>query len=222
MSDKINTMYEVYCVTCSASGKQYVGLTKRGHQLRWEGHIYGALTGKSDVVLARAIRRYGADSFSIEVLRRCKTFEAAQKWEVHYIKKLATLAPSGMNLTPGGEGVTACLPEVQAKIRRSAVANWALPDYQEKHKQAMKEVGLRPEYKDARSKAAKSMWQRETYVSKQAEAFERSAEQRSNAARKMWERPGYRESQSTEERKEKGRIAALKRWHPEEWERLYA
>lgn len=222
MSGKHKDTYEIYLATCTPTDKKYVGLTRQGYQVRWLGHVYGALSGKSDVVLARAIRKYGADAFAIEVLRSCKTFEAAQKWEIRYIAKLNTLAPNGMNLTPGGEGVTACLPEVQEKIRSSARANWELPEYQENHKQAMKRVGLRPSYKAARSTAAKGMWQRADYQEKQAAAFERSTAQRTDAAKKMWERPGYREAQTTDARREKGRIAAMKRWHPEEWARLYA
>ena len=91
----------IYILT-SPSGNQYVGrdsnLPKR---------IKEHLSGKSPRcrLIHRAIQKYGADTFDVEIIRypgiSDEALNAVEKWK---IKQLQTLSPKGYNLTEGGEG----------------------------------------------------------------------------------------------------------------------
>lgn len=216
------SFFEIYIVTCLVTGKMYVGLTSAGVATRWnEGHVKAALLRGSNTVLARTIRKYGKDSFTLRVVDTAGSFEEAKQKEIAKIAELGTLAPQGMNATPGGEGVSVCIPEVINKIRVSVNALWKTESYVKKHADAMKAAVAKPAYKAARKKAAKEMWERAEYKDKQKVAFERTAAKRSESAKEMWKRPEYASKQNSKQRSELGRMAALKRWHPEEWEQKY-
>lgn len=59
---------EVYLLTNTVNGKQYVGQTTRGAKYRWRDHQHDAKRRGNKSVLGRAIRKYGATSFTITVL----------------------------------------------------------------------------------------------------------------------------------------------------------
>lgn len=87
-------MWSVYKRTCTVSGKSYIGLTKASLKRRWSsGRGYGSVMGL-------AIRKYGADTWTHEVLSKHKTEEAAIKSEARNIVKFGTLAPGGYNVLP--------------------------------------------------------------------------------------------------------------------------
>jgi hypothetical protein len=96
--------WTIYCHIHSSSGRRYVGLTKKTMLQRWNRHVYNALHsngGRSH--FANAIRKYGKDAFSHEVLEICDTLEAANVAEERWIKELGTRDPAkGFNLMRGG------------------------------------------------------------------------------------------------------------------------
>jgi group I intron endonuclease len=94
----------IYLATNLNNGKQYVGKTMFTLEKRWAKHCYDA-GYKPRGYFHLAIRKYGIDSFKVEVLKELGTNEEASFYEKFYIKTLNTLAPGGYNLTEGGEGV---------------------------------------------------------------------------------------------------------------------
>lgn len=94
-------MFEVYCLT-GPTGKRYIGISRR-LKGRLKNHRLIAKTGaKAWHPLYRAIAKYGFDAFSMVVLARCDTAEAAKAEEVHQIASLGTVTPGGYNVSRGG------------------------------------------------------------------------------------------------------------------------
>jgi group I intron endonuclease len=95
-------MIDVY-LHRAPNGKGYVGISARGMHERWRGHLRSAGKG-SRLLFHAAIRKYGADAFTHELLERMSTEAGAKRAEQLWIAALSTFAPSGYNLTLGGEG----------------------------------------------------------------------------------------------------------------------
>jgi len=93
---------DVYCHT-SPSGGRYVGLARNGWRVRWNAHVCEARRG-SPAAFHRAIRKYGPDAFTHEVLERMTTEAGAKRAEQLWIRELGTRA-HGYNETDGGDGV---------------------------------------------------------------------------------------------------------------------
>lgn len=98
----------IYLITNHTNGKRYVGQTVNPIHYRWSKHIEEAYGGnKSNSLLHRAIIKYGASNFDINILEECADTELNEK-EKNYIKKYDTYYThnKGYNMTWGGEGVT--------------------------------------------------------------------------------------------------------------------
>ena len=93
----------IYCITNTVNGKQYVGQTVRTLARRWQFHLRSAKDGSAGK-LHRAIRKYSAEAFKIEQIDSAEFFKELNGKETCHIARLKTLAPSGYNLTMGGEG----------------------------------------------------------------------------------------------------------------------
>jgi hypothetical protein len=87
----------VYLVRNTVNGMDYVGQTTKTPETRWRGHVAAARTGRSDMRLLPAIREYGPDSFTIEVLQECDDQPSLNRAERAWIERLETLAPTGYN-----------------------------------------------------------------------------------------------------------------------------
>lgn len=96
-------MYEIYVVTNGANGKKYVGQTGCGYEKRWKAHRNASRT--IDNYFYRAIRKYGVEQFSIEVVATCETREEANTLEIQWIADLRSLdREEGYNGMLGGDG----------------------------------------------------------------------------------------------------------------------
>jgi group I intron endonuclease len=93
----------IYVITNTANGKQYVGQTTLGLDVRWWYHVYSAGRGLK-YALYRSIRKYGVEAFKIEQIDVAETLEELNEKEAYHILRLKTFAPNGYNLTTGGEG----------------------------------------------------------------------------------------------------------------------
>lgn len=94
----------VYVVTHGSSNKQYVGITVQSLDRRWKYHLDQARAGhiKNDRSLHAAIRKFGADEFTIEQIDTGSSKGSLEAKERKWIKKLGTLVPHGFNISTGG------------------------------------------------------------------------------------------------------------------------
>lgn len=65
----------VYMLTCGVTGERYIGITvsigrayQKSVRSRWQKHVYHALVEQRDYALQRAIREYGEETFTHELL----------------------------------------------------------------------------------------------------------------------------------------------------------
>lgn len=94
----------IYLLRNLTNGKGYVGQhSSMKPDNRWREHIRAATVANSSCVLHRAIRKYGVEHFSAEIIWSGPISKLHEK-EAFYIAKLGTLLPLGYNMTLGGEG----------------------------------------------------------------------------------------------------------------------
>lgn len=105
----------IYVITNTVNGKKYAGKTLGTAKHRWGQHK--AASRKGGQYFYRAIRKYGAENFTIEVVDSADTHEELLAKEMEWIKRLNTCDRRfGYNGTLGGEsGVPT--PETLAKMR---------------------------------------------------------------------------------------------------------
>ena len=89
----------VYLITNKVNGKQYVGQTIRSLEERWKDHC----RVRDENYFHRAIRKYGPENFSLEIIDTAETDEELDEKEIFWIKELNTLFPNGYNLKEGGD-----------------------------------------------------------------------------------------------------------------------
>lgn len=100
--------YTIYCHIHIASGRRYVGLTKLTMMKRWNQHLANAKAkrGKGCRHFWNAIRKYGKDAFSHEILEVCHSLEVANLAEESWIEFFSSRDPLfGFNIKKGGSHV---------------------------------------------------------------------------------------------------------------------
>lgn len=95
-------MYEVYKITNKLNGKIYIGITKRGFEKRIKEHIQEATQKLSNYTIHKAIRKYGKEGFTYEVIEQVDTEESAKEREIFWIQHYNSWR-EGYNDTPGGD-----------------------------------------------------------------------------------------------------------------------
>lgn len=184
------TLYTLYCHTHIESGRRYVGLTKKTMMHRWNRHVHSAnwrRKGKGVSHFANAIRKYGEDAFSHEVLEICKDLEVANLAEACWIEFYETRNPKkGFNLMPGGG------------FQPHPVSNpWDRPEFRIKMAEASRLNWLRPSIRMNHSKAVKESFTEERLAkSSAATKAVRSKPENKEVFRKLWADPGYAEKSS--------------------------
>lgn len=112
----IQPFYSVYRITNTVNGKAYIGVTKNLKR-RMQAHMTLVNRGKG-LALHSAMRKHGADMFTMEVLLYCGTLEYAYDAEIKCIKAFNTQS-CGYNITAGGDGVRSLTDEAAARLRQS-------------------------------------------------------------------------------------------------------
>jgi len=114
--------FDVYSITHRATGREYIGVTSRGVERRWKEHRQGART---DMPIARAIAKYGADAFDYVKEATLPTFQ-----EMLIAERIAiAFNRPAFNLTAGGDGALGAVrtPEQRAKLSAAAKARGVHP-----------------------------------------------------------------------------------------------
>ena len=133
----------VYKLTNLINGKNYVGQTVQTLEKRFNAHKY---CKKS--IIGNAIKKYGAENFSREVLAVCSTKGEMDELERFFIEIFNCKFPNGYNIADGGGGGSVrgrpCSAETRAKL--SAANSGQIPWNKGKHLSA-----------ETRSKLSKSL-----------------------------------------------------------------
>ncbi len=93
----------IYKTTNKINGKSYIGQTVHSLRQRKHGHVSAALSVRDTTYFHRALRKYGSENFSWEILQECDTIEELNQLEIFYIGYYNTFGNNGYNLTVGGK-----------------------------------------------------------------------------------------------------------------------
>jgi group I intron endonuclease len=107
----------IYKITNTINKKLYYGQTRQPPNRRWSQHKISAKNG-GKMILYNAMRLYGIDKFTFEVICECDTLEELNAKEIEYISKYNTLSPNGYNAGKGGDNYEKT-PETCKKISES-------------------------------------------------------------------------------------------------------
>ena len=108
----------VYKVVNKINGNIYIGQTVGKFKKREAEHLNNAKAGRYDNYFYRAIRKYGKDNFTWEIIDKCSTPENLNGKEEYWIKELNSLVPNGYNLQSGGNNYLAH-EETKTKMREN-------------------------------------------------------------------------------------------------------
>jgi|LakMenEpi03Aug12_release.lakeMendotaPanAssembly.Ray.scaffolds.fasta_scaffold276921_1 group I intron endonuclease len=115
----------IYLITNTVNGKKYVGQHCGTDDSRWKQHMAASLKLENPIPLYRAMRKYGLDKFTYEVLEEIplnKGPKYLNEREIHWIKEIKSfINENGYNVTRGGQGVVSyyCSSERSKKLSNS-------------------------------------------------------------------------------------------------------
>jgi len=151
----------LYCHTHIESGRRYIGLTCKTMMARWNGHL--DLAKRSNGLRSHfiaAIRKYGKEAFSHEVLAMSWDLEGANATEETLIEFFDTRNPEkGFNLMRGGGHTPHPMknPWDRLDYRERKLAQsrelFADPNFVDGVKQRLSEIRARPDHSEKISKS---------------------------------------------------------------------
>lgn len=97
------TEYVIYKVTNKINGKMYIGQTNNFEKRKREHTTYDI---NDSCLFHRALRKYGLDNFTWEIIDNAESKKEADMLERYYIEQYRTYKNSGIgyNMTKGGDG----------------------------------------------------------------------------------------------------------------------
>lgn len=103
----------IYLITCLINNKVYVGQTRQEISNRWAGHKHDAQRREYHTSISKAIQKYGAENFKIELLEKIivdtekELNKQLDEREMYYIAKYHSLThENGYNITKGGDNIS--------------------------------------------------------------------------------------------------------------------
>lgn len=111
----------VYCLTNVTNQKRYIGITTQRLRRRITGHFLDAKRPRQQArLIVKAIKKYGRESFTWEMVATATTLEELYEMERQAIQDYNTFYRDGhgYNMTRGGEGAVGYThtPEVRAQV----------------------------------------------------------------------------------------------------------
>ena len=119
----------IYLVTCTATGKHYVGQTVRTLETRWAQHLRDAGPGRFEIPLHRALRKYGAENFDIRILETVCDRSDLNRREAEYTTQYEALVPQGYVLRAAGGRPSAFSELSRARMSVASRIKWTDPAY---------------------------------------------------------------------------------------------
>lgn len=132
MDNNDNRNWCVYMHTNTINGKRYIGITGQNPpERRWRN---GGSGYSQSGYFRNAIKKYGWDNFSHEIIKANLTFDEACEFEKFYISIYNTKRPKGYNLTDGGEGSVGWKPSEEFKKKQSIIhkMQWEDTEFRER------------------------------------------------------------------------------------------
>jgi group I intron endonuclease len=137
----------IYCATCTINGKQYVGQTMRKFEVRQHDHMVEAKGNRRNAHFYNAIRFYGWESFTWEILEQnLKSHKAIDEMEIFWISKLDTYN-NGYNESLGGGGSSGIIVSVETRKKISEANMGRVFSAESKQKISQSHIGIRPSEK---------------------------------------------------------------------------
>jgi group I intron endonuclease len=94
----------VYLIRNIVNGKLYFGITKFSIKKRWSEHKSSASRSIGNTFLSNAIRKYGHQNFTIQIVRNCLSENEMYELEIKLINRFKTTNRLlGYNNSTGGE-----------------------------------------------------------------------------------------------------------------------
>ena len=116
----------IYKLTNKLNGKPYVGQTKQKLHRRMEQHKIAS------TAIGNAIRKYGLENFTIEVIEECETLEQLNEREMFWIAYFNSKYPNGYNLMDGVSRLKSCEDETQTKNPSADTGNFLSAEHRAK------------------------------------------------------------------------------------------
>lgn len=222
-------MIGIYKITNLLNGKSYIGQSKNIEN-RWRNHRWRyKYKEREHLFLYQAMRRYGIENFSFEVLEECNE-EDLDALEIKYIEQYRSF-PDGYNMTGGGNGHRGrpMTPEGKAALLKALTGRPCSEETRRRISEAQKGKTLSKEQRAKISEFNKKRWEDPEYRAKMHAvrmAYRPTEETRrkigaSHKGRKLSEQHRRRLIEAntgrvfSEEHREKLRIAHLGK-HPSE------
>lgn len=108
----------IYKITNQVNNKVYIGQTTQTLGDRWWQHCNRSPSQTHRSYIHSAIKQYGADNFTIEIIAAASSIDELNALEEALINQYVSLAPNGYNLHVGGMNKK-CHPETKAKISQA-------------------------------------------------------------------------------------------------------
>lgn len=202
MEERNNCVYK----HTSPSGKVYIGITCTDTKTRWKnGNGYA-----SQPAIARAIKKYGWEGFTHEVLATNLTRVEASELEQKYIALYNSIDPRfGYNCTSGGDEKYYVSKETRAKQSEAKKRFFAAhPEYLEKMRERVIASYADDTIKKKISDSVRKLWENPEHRAKMSVALSAAGKkhyqehpERSLAAgrrsKERWKEPAYREKMKT-------------------------
>ena len=210
----------IYKIQNSINNKVYIGQTINKPDYRWKEHqrISKNIGNPDFSYIHSAIKKYGADKFTFEVIDKANTKEELDAKEKEYISSLNTLVPNGYNISSGGQ-FSKIIPESsRKKISESKKGpnnpNWRKV-YTQEEREACRQRNYKrysnPEERQKTGNKSKEVWARPGYKEKmhliKINQFSEEDKKRiGEKSRKMWANPEFREKMKLLRQKRKEKI----------------
>lgn len=119
----------IYCITNTVTNEKYIGKTTTTLIRRYSDHIQmarklsklGWLNFRS--LLYPSMLKYGIDVFEVKEIAKAGSLEELNFLEKYYIRLFQTQAPTGLNLTEGGNGSGPTTEETKRKLSKLRLAH---------------------------------------------------------------------------------------------------
>ena len=106
----------IYKITNTINDKSYIGISIHPPE---KSRVRDHLSGHGNRIISNAVKKYGRDAFTYEILEDNIFLELLPDLEISYIKHYQTVAPFGYNLTHGGEGTLGYRPSAEHRRKLS-------------------------------------------------------------------------------------------------------